>query len=178
MNTIHFCLLFCIYHMDSLSLSSEMIIKSLQNKKGLKIFQLPTFRCFFSAASCRKRHQKRCSWKILDRKIYKPCTHLQSTASHRYRTCLEHGQLASIKFSELRCAANFKDLIRAGHNLISMFRLLSFSPPPVMITFSLCNFTLEFFFHNRFSRLNREYQRGHWPPQFFVMIRARPSQLF
>ena len=110
---------------------------------------------------------------ILERKTYKTCTHLQSTASHRYRTCLE--QLASIKFSELRCAANFKDLIRAGHNLISMFRLLSFSPPPVMITFSLCNFTLEFFFHNRFSRLNWEYQRGHWPPQFFAMVEARPS---
>ena len=36
MNTIHFCLLFCIYHMDSFSLSSEMIIATtiinLQNR--------------------------------------------------------------------------------------------------------------------------------------------------
>ena len=44
--------------------SGAQELKPGQNKKGQKIFQLPTFRCFFFAASCRKRHRKVGSWKI------------------------------------------------------------------------------------------------------------------
>jgi hypothetical protein len=56
-----FCFKILIFALFKLK---KNLLKSLQNKKGLKIFQLPTFRCFFSAASCRKRHRKVGSWKI------------------------------------------------------------------------------------------------------------------
>ena len=39
-------------------------LKSFQNKKGLKIFQLPTFRCLFLQLAAEKKHRKVGSWKI------------------------------------------------------------------------------------------------------------------
>ena len=45
--------------------SPHTVVKPSQNKKGGKNFQLHRFfEYFFSAASCKKVFQKRCSWKI------------------------------------------------------------------------------------------------------------------
>ena len=42
----------------------NFVVKSFQNKKGLKIFQLPTFRCLFLQLAAEKKHRKVGSWKI------------------------------------------------------------------------------------------------------------------
>ena len=47
-----------------LHLVTKQLLKSFQNKKGPKIFQLPTFRCLFLQLAAEKKHRKVGSWKI------------------------------------------------------------------------------------------------------------------
>ena len=53
------------YHYFQVICLSIDHLKSFQNKKGLKIFQLPTFWCLFLQLAAEKKHRKVGSWKIL-----------------------------------------------------------------------------------------------------------------
>ena len=49
-------------NIENMNTLRHPLVKSFQNKKGLKIFQVHCFRCFFYSWQLRKRHRKRCTW--------------------------------------------------------------------------------------------------------------------